>query len=233
MGAARPVSSWTATSSSTCPSPNGTTSRTTPAEGKNLFGRSPERDRTLAAALSAFAPALPGQRAAEDPETAARLRALGYVSGGAPAKAKYTEADDPKRLIELDGAIHRALEAFSAGRLDEAAQIYRQVIERRPDMEIALPAPGVHRLPAWRHRAAQSSVLRRAVASGVTDARVRAQLGEYLSDAGQVAEGIRILEPLAGNPAANIDALNALGDCLRTGGPALKTHGGCSSACSR
>ncbi len=181
-----------------------------PAEGTNLFGRSPERDRTLAATLTAFAPALPGQRAAEDPETAAGLRALGYVSGGAPVKAKYTEADDPKRLIELDAAIHRALEAFGAGRLEEAAQIYRQVIERRPDLEIA------HRHLAFIDYQRGDiegaiGVLRRAVAGGVTDPRVRAQLGEYLSDAGQVAEGIRILEPLAQEPAASADVLNALG----------------------
>ena len=107
------------------------------AEQSNLYGRSPERDRTLAAALHAFAPTLPGQRATEDPAAAASLRALGYVSGGAAPKAKYTEADDPKRLIDIDAAIHRALEAFGAGRPEEAARIYRQVIDRRPDMAIA------------------------------------------------------------------------------------------------
>jgi tetratricopeptide (TPR) repeat protein len=181
-----------------------------PAERSNLYGRSPERDRALAAALNAFAPALPGQRAAEDPAAAASLRALGYVSGGAPAKAKYTEADDPKRLVDLDAAIHRALEAFGAGRPEEAAQIYRQVIDRRPDMEMA-----------YRHLAfieyqrgnieAAIGVLRRAVDGGVTDPRVRGLLGEYLSDAGRVAEGIGILEPLARDPAANADVLNALG----------------------
>ena len=180
------------------------------AERSNLYGLSPERDRALAAALSAFAPALPGQRAAEDSAAAASLRALGYVSGGAPAKATYTEADDPKRLIDIDAAIHRALEAFGAGKPKEAAQIYRDVIDRRPDMEMP-----------YRHLAfveyqqgnidGAIGVLRRAVDGGVTDPRVRALLGEYLSDAGQVAEGISILEPLAQDPAANADVLNALG----------------------
>jgi arylsulfatase A-like enzyme/Tfp pilus assembly protein PilF len=181
-----------------------------PAERSNVFGRLPERDRTLVATLSGFAPALPGQRAAEDPETAASLRALGYVSGEAPAKVKYTEADDPKRLIGLDAEIHHAFEAFGAGRSEEAAQICRQVIERRPDMEAA-----------YRHLAfidyqrgeiaGAIDALRRAVAAGVTSARVRTQLGEYLSDAGQIAESVRILEPLATDPAANADVLNALG----------------------
>jgi arylsulfatase A-like enzyme/Tfp pilus assembly protein PilF len=181
-----------------------------PAEQSNIFGRSPERDRTLAATLKAFAPALPGQRVAEDPETAASLRALGYVSGDSPVKAKYTEADDPKGLIDLDSEIHRALEAFGAGQSEEAAQICRRIIERRPDMEAAY-----RHLAFIDHQrgniAGAIDALRRAVAGGATGPRVVAQLGEYLSDAGQVAEGIRVLEPLARDPAANADVLNALG----------------------
>jgi arylsulfatase A-like enzyme len=47
-----------------------------PGERTNLAGRSTERDRLLTAALGAFTPALPGQRVTEDPEAAARLRAL-------------------------------------------------------------------------------------------------------------------------------------------------------------
>ena len=181
-----------------------------PAERSNLHGTSPERDRMLEAALTAFGPVLPGRRAAEDPDTAARLRALGYVSGTAPAKATYTEADDPKRLIDIDSAVHRALEAYGAGRPDEAVQIYGQVIERRPDMEMA-----------YRHLAFLEyqrgdlpraiAVLRQAVARGVTVPKLLALLGEYLSDAGQMAEAIRTLEPLVQDPVAGTEALNALG----------------------
>ena len=94
-----------------------------PGERSNLAGRDPERDRVLSSALAAFGPALPGARIAEDPDAAARLRALGYVSGNAPRKAKYTEEDDPKRLVELDRADHRALDAFGNGRPDEAAAL--------------------------------------------------------------------------------------------------------------
>jgi len=179
------------------------------AEHTNLEGTAPERDRMLAAALSAFKPSLPGQRVVEDPAAAARLRALGYVSGNAPAKARYTEADDPKQLVELDGAIHRAVQAVSDGRFTEAVDIYRQVIERRPGMAIA------HRhlaFIAWQqgNAAGAIEVLRRAVERGVTDPRVLAQLGNYLANTGQIAEGIRMLEPLALDPAADADTLNAL-----------------------
>jgi arylsulfatase A-like enzyme/Flp pilus assembly protein TadD len=180
-----------------------------PAERSNLAGRLPERDRMLTAALSAFKPLLPGQRVTEDADAAARLRALGYVSGNAPAKTAYSEADDPKRLIELDAAIHRALDAAGEGRTAEAADIYRQVITRRPGMSIAYRHLA---FLEWRQGNAASAidVLRQAVANGVTDTRALAQLGEYLTDTGRVPEGVRILEPLAGNPGADADTLNAL-----------------------
>jgi arylsulfatase A-like enzyme/Flp pilus assembly protein TadD len=181
-----------------------------PAERTNLAGRSPERDRVLAAALRAFTPTLPGQRVTEASEAAARLRALGYVSGDAPAKAQYSEADDPKRLVDLDRAVHRAVEAFGAGRAAEAVQLYRQVIDRRPDMAIAYRHLAF--IEWQRGNAAEAvDVLRRAVARGVTDSRALAQLGGYLTDTGHIAEGIRILEPLARDPAVDADTLNALG----------------------
>lgn len=190
-----------------------------PAERLNLAGRSPERDRMLAAALGAFKPALPGQRVTEDSEAAARLRALGYVSGEAPAKARYSEADDPKRLVDLDSAIHRAVNAFIDGRAAEAADIYRQVIDRRPDMGVAYRHLA---FILWQegNAAGAVEVLRRAIAHGVTDPRALAQLGEYLTDTGHIAEGIRILDPLARNPAADADTLNALAIALARGGRA-------------
>jgi Tfp pilus assembly protein PilF len=180
-----------------------------PAERTNLAGTSPERDRVLAAALEAFGSSLPGQRVAEEPEAADRLRALGYVSGHAPAKARYTEADDPKRLVELDREIHRAVQAVGNGRLGEAADIYRKIIERRPGVAIAYRHLA---FIAWQQKdaAAAIGVLRKAMTDGVTDTRVPAQLGSYLVSTGQTAEGIRTLEPLAVSPAADADTLNAL-----------------------
>jgi arylsulfatase A-like enzyme/Tfp pilus assembly protein PilF len=183
---------------------------TDPAESSNLTGRSPERDRALRASLRAYRAPLPGQRVAEASDAVSRLRTLGYVSGSAPAKARYTEADDPKRLVELDQAIHSAVAAFGAGRADEAVKIYQGVIAHRPDMEIA-----------YRHLAfieAQRGnltgavdVLQGALRNGVTDARLVAQLGEVLVDAGRVGQGIQLLEPIAHEPNAEADALNALG----------------------
>lgn len=183
--------------------------RADPGEASNLAGRSTQRDRTLAASLRAYAATPPGQRLTEDPDAAARLRALGYASGQAPAKARYTDADDPKRLVDLDHAVHRAVEAFGAGRVAEAVQIYQGVIDRRPDMAIAYRHLA---FIEWQHGDAAAAIetLQRAVRAGVTDPRVVTQLGSYYTDTDRLAEGIRLLEPLA-TSSEDADGLNALG----------------------
>ena len=181
-----------------------------PAEATNLAGRTPAQDRTLAASLAAFKAPAPGQRIAESPDAAARLRSLGYLSGSTPAKARYTIEDDPKRLVELDRTIHDAVAAFGAGRPADAVRLYQGVIERRPDMAIA-----------YRHLAfvearrgnvtAAIDVLHQAIAKGITDVRLIAQLGETLVDAGRLEQGIQLLEPLVRQPNVDLEALNALG----------------------
>lgn len=180
------------------------------AERVNLAGKPPERDRELQAILAGLSATRPGQRLTETADAAARLGALGYVSSQAPAKAKYTDADDPKRLIELDQALHRAVNAVTAGRFVEAEDIYRDIIDRRPDMSIAYRHIAYIEWQAG-NAAAAIAVLRRGLTKGVADPRAIAQLGEYLTDSGQVDEGIRILEPLGRNPSADTDTLNALG----------------------
>ena len=179
-------------------------------ERVNLAGRTAERDRTLSSTLRAFNALAPGERRAEDPDAAARLRALGYVAASARSKARYTEADDPKQLVDLDRSVHNAVEAVAARRFDEAVRIYQGVIAKRPDMAIA-----------YRHLAfvewqrgnpgGAVAVLQRAIGAGVTEGPIVAQLAGYLADTGRVAESIRLLEPMARDPDADAETLNALG----------------------
>jgi arylsulfatase A-like enzyme/Flp pilus assembly protein TadD len=190
-----------------------------PGETQNLFGRAPDRDRTLLAALHDFHAPLPGERRAESHDTAAQLQALGYVSGSAPLKTHYTDADDPKRLIDLDATIHSAVEAFSSGRAADAVRLYQQVIARRPDMAIA-----------YRHLAfvewergnagAALDVLHRAIDVGVKTEGIVTQLGEYLAESGQPAQAIALLEPVADGGPVDADTLNALGIAYARGGRA-------------
>ncbi len=181
-----------------------------PGETQNLFGRSPDRDRTLVATLHGFQAALPGERRVESRDATARLQALGYVTGSAAIKPHYSEADDPKRLVDLDRAVHQAVEAFTAGHPADAIRIYRQVIERRPDMAIAY----LHlAFVAWEHGDAADAIgtLERAVATGLKQAPILSQLATYLAETSQASKAIQLIEPLARDPDADPDTLNSLG----------------------
>ena len=50
------------------------------------------------------------------PEVRDKLRALGYVSAAAPVGKRYTEDDDPKRLIDLDASTAPFLASRRPGR---------------------------------------------------------------------------------------------------------------------
>jgi arylsulfatase A-like enzyme/Flp pilus assembly protein TadD len=181
-----------------------------PVESSNLAGRTPDRDRALAASLRGYNASPPGARLAEAPDTAARLRALGYVSGSAASKARYTDADDPKRLVQVDRAIHEAVDAFGAGRAADAVTIYEGAIAQRPDMAIAYRHLAFIQMQRG-NAAGAIDVLQRALSKGVTEARLVSQLGDALVDVGRVAQGIELLEPLARDPDAAPETLNALG----------------------
>jgi choline-sulfatase len=181
-----------------------------PAERTNIAGRAPERDRTLTARLRELDARPAGARRAESPEAVARLRALGYAAGAAPAKDRYTEADDPKRLVDLDASMQRAFQAFAAQRSGEAAEIYRDVLSRRPDMAIAYRHLAFIEWQRGNPRGAVE-VLQRALDARVTQPAVVAQLGGYLADVGRETDAVGLLEPLAKSPDADPDTLNSLG----------------------
>jgi choline-sulfatase len=180
------------------------------AEQTNIAGRMPERDRALVAALRGFNVAPAADRQAESAEVAARLQALGYLSGRAARKANYTDADDPKTLVDLDRDVHDAVEAFTSGRYADAVQIYQRVLARRPDMAIAYRHLA---FIEWQRGRAPAAIeaLQRAMNAGVRDPRLVGQLGSYLTETGRAAEGIALLESVATSADAGLDALNALG----------------------
>ncbi len=177
-------------------------------EEHNRASADSARTEILLNALRGFnmaPPSLPGE------ETSAvrdRLRALGYV-GGSPAapRDRYTEADDPKRLIELDAMLHRAGDLYQQGKFEDAAQAFQQVIARRPDTADA------YRYLAfvyWQGGRPSDAIqtLEKALQNGITHRDVRVKLGVYLSETGNAERAIHLLEGLAGD---DIEALNALG----------------------
>src|SRR6185436_9662147 len=181
-----------------------------PREETNLVDRRADRRRVLEARLQDFHAAPPGERFTESPEMAARLQALGYTSGSAPRKTKYTEDDDPKNLMALDQWIQQGIEAWQHGRHDEALQIYRRIIDRRPSMAI-----GYRNLAflQWQNGQARDAIqtLERAFRAGAVEPAMTTQLGSYLADAGRPADAIALLEPLVAVERPDPDAVNALG----------------------
>jgi arylsulfatase A-like enzyme/Tfp pilus assembly protein PilF len=190
------------------------------------LGEDPGEKRNLAAARPADADrlrrALEGLRAGdrkapretESAETVKRLRALGYVAGGgAKPKDRYTEADDPKRLIALDGLSSEMLSRYWAGDLEGALAAGQEILRQRPD------DPLVHLQFAYLERArgnldAALAAARRTVALRPADAESAALLGVYLTEAGRPAETIALLEPFLAQPRPDLDVLTAHGMAL-------------------
>lgn len=180
-----------------------------PGEATNLVTGEPDRTQVFVNLLKGFDMAPPSRAAAETPETIERLRSLGYIGGGTAAvRDRYTEADDPKRLIEIEQMLERAAAAQASGRIDEAVGLYRAAISRRKDTEDAYRKLA---LVQWRQgRAADAiSTLELALANGVTQSEVRIKLGQYLAESGQPQRAIELLAATAGN---DPDALTALGN---------------------
>ena len=129
-----------------------------------------------------------------------RDRSASYVSGGAALEACRTRRrrrSEEARRAGRSGASRRG----GVRRRPRSRTLIQICISRsssaRPDMAIAYRHLAVHSVAArpgertrWRRSVARSS-------AASPDPRVIAQLGGYLADSGRVAEGIRLLEPLA------------------------------------
>lgn len=180
-----------------------------PRESTNLESREPERTRVLEARLAEWKASLVEPSRQEDTETVARLRALGYTSGGGSGlKTRYTEDDDPKRLIEVDAAIHRGVELYEEGRGKEAIEVYQEILARRPDLAVAISHLAFMQWSQGDVRRAIDT-LKRALANGITQSGIANQLGVYLAETGSPKEALPLLQAAAGS--TDVEALNALG----------------------
>jgi arylsulfatase A-like enzyme/Tfp pilus assembly protein PilF len=181
-----------------------------PREAKNLLPASAGEGRTLAALLKGLGATMPGDQAEENAAVRARLQSLGYLSGSAPRRETYTEADDPKRLIDIDRLMIDGIELHRAGRSAEAMAMYRRVITRRPDMGLAY-----RRLAyvQWEAGDATGAIatLREALAKNGADADIEIRLGTYLAETGHVEEALPMLERASKAAPENADGANALG----------------------
>lgn len=181
-----------------------------PREQRNLATSDAARARTLNADLRAFGAALPGEQRGESAAVRARLESLGYVSGSAPRKARYTDEDDPKRLIDVDRLMMEGIDLFRRGQLPAAMEAYREVLARRPAMGLAYRRLAFLQWHAGLRSEAIATMRSGRPAAGA-DIELDVRLGTYLAEAGSPAEAIALLERVTAADPQNAEALNALG----------------------
>jgi len=158
-----------------------------------LPDRAAELRRPLQASLSASAP--PAAAASVDPETAARLAALGYVGGGHTPPASGAPRRDPKDGVRLMPRINRGM---SAARIDPALAIRElsAVLAEDPGLLIARRTIAVAYASAGKHDQAVAE-LRRLEKEGQLTAEDAIVLGDNLRFAGRLREASDVLQRAA------------------------------------
>ena len=137
------------------------------------------------------------------------LESLGYLGGGGPGElpTTFTAADDPKNLVELDQLLHRYIDEYRRGRLEQATASARRMVELRPQMGLG----HYHLAQVLLERGLKREALRvlsTAYRAGATTPSLVRQLGLSLTEAGRSEEALRVLEPMA--ESGDLDTLLAL-----------------------
>jgi len=189
-----------------------------PAEAHDLSAALPAEMRELQTLLaelrSADRGAAPGRERADTRE---QLRSLGYVTGAAPPKPQYSDADDPKRLIAIDREIEEVVSKYQHGDLRGAIALGERVARERPDMPLSLVHLAFLYNEAGDHARATASI-RRALALNPAATDVAALAGAYLTEAGHADEAVAVLKPYVAAPHPDVDVVNAYGVALATAG---------------
>jgi arylsulfatase A-like enzyme/tetratricopeptide (TPR) repeat protein len=185
-----------------------------PHETKNIAATEPRTLEAIRAQLARLRASDHGTaRGPEDAETRERLRSLGYASATAPVKARYTQDDDPKRLIGLDAAIQDVVTLYQGGHVEAALARVKEVLVQRPDMPLALQ----HLAYLQRQSgdlAGAVATLKRALALNPADTDTAALLGAYLNEAGRAREAAAVLAVYADRKDPDLDVLMARGAAL-------------------
>jgi arylsulfatase A-like enzyme/Flp pilus assembly protein TadD len=189
-----------------------------PREQTNLAARDAAHRDALARALSRIETSAPSSTPstasvapALDADAAARLRALGYAGGSSmPRKDPYTSGDDPKTLAPLNERFNAALEAFNAGRANEALAGFIAILRERPDFLTARTSAATVLLSAGRGGEAVT-LLREAPAGQSGSPQLAAKLGAALREGGDLRGAAAAFENARAGGDQNPDLFNDLG----------------------
>jgi choline-sulfatase len=186
-----------------------------PKEERNLAATRPADLEKMRAVLARLRSEDRGtERVQEDPATLERLRALGYVAAqDAKQKERYTEADDPKRLIDVDQRTREVLTRYRAGDIEGALRLVHENLAQRPDMQLSY----LHLAYLERARgdlAAAVAAARRAFELRPLDAETVGLYGVYLTESGHPREAAEVLEPYMTAVKPDVDVITARGMAL-------------------
>ncbi|HVQ29321.1 MAG TPA: sulfatase-like hydrolase/transferase [Vicinamibacteria bacterium] len=192
-----------------------------PAEAKNLVASRPEQLEALRGLLGRFQSRDRGSaRQEEDAATIEKLRALGYVGGGQRGpKERYTAADDPKNLVEVDTRNREVIRLFRAGEIDKAIEVCRANLEQRPNMPLAWIHMGFLERARGNLKGAIAAV-HRAFELKPLDGEAANLYAVYLTEAGRAREALEFLDPLLKAVRPDVDLLTAKAMALATVGKA-------------
>ena len=212
-----------------------------PGETENLIDRERRRARALQTELRAIEERPAAAAAtADDPETLARLRALGYAAGGRPPAAEPPPGrPDPKDRNALWNLLGEAESLVDRGRPREAVAKFDAVLEAEPDNPFALSRAGAALIAAGDLAAALPRLRRAAEVDPDQPETRRAlaftlnRLGRHQEAAAEWMEAVR-LQPrraelwvnlggslgLAGEPGRAVEAFRRAAD-LEPADPAL------------
>jgi tetratricopeptide (TPR) repeat protein len=185
-----------------------------PGEERNLVPYRPDALRRLRPKLLEIA-AGPLARGPVGTEEAAKLRALGYLSGDAEAKASYGPEDDPKNLIAVDRQLHKVVELFQRERSAEALPIARRLVEENPKMKMGY-LQLAFLLVQKGDLAGALRVHERAAANGLQEESLTRRRALLLSEIGRPREAVALLQRY--RESEDLETLNALGIALTDAG---------------
>jgi tetratricopeptide (TPR) repeat protein len=189
--------------------------RKDPAESRNVASDRADDVRRLARLIPADSAIGSARRGESSSEEIARLRSLGYLSGGDVLKDKFTAADDPKTLIGVDQRLHACVDLYQRGRLAESITVAREIVRDQPAMSMGYENLGFLLRQAG-ESAAALEVYRKAVEKGLAEEELTRNYGLALCEAGRAAEAVKVLLPLS--KSTDPETINALGVALSDAG---------------
>jgi len=179
-----------------------------PGESRNRADEQSDLVKEFRSALERMGQDAPTQGARrETADTRDRLRSLGYLGGPSPVrKTAYTDADDPKRLIALDGLLQEVVGRYLDGDVAGALERCRELVRRRPEMAVSL----LHLAHLERETGnldAAIEALDKAASLNGEDEETIALLGAYLTEAGRARQAVDRLKTIASGDAPDLNVL--------------------------